>query len=114
MAYYTLCFLGDLKEVRGEQFYSFYNDCVFMDRCWMALGLSVKTSREFMLNIYGQKLHFVSLFLLRFPLLLLKTIVFAHFFVACFVSKQVEETFFFDINFAEIPEIILPFWFLCN
>lgn len=37
----------------------------------MALELSVKTSREFMSSIYGQKLPFVSLFLLRFPHLLL-------------------------------------------
>lgn len=38
----------------------------------MALGLSVKTSREFMSSIYGQKLNFVSLVFQRFPLLLLK------------------------------------------
>lgn len=56
MAYYTLCFWGDLKEVRGGNFEVFFNnDCIFMDRCWMALGLSVNTSRVFMVSIRGQK-----------------------------------------------------------
>ncbi len=76
MAYYTLCFLGGFKRGKRRKIWSFYNDCIFMDRCWMALGLSVKTSREFMLSIYGQKLNVVSLFLLRFPLLLLKSKLF--------------------------------------
>lgn len=81
----------------------------------MALGLSVKTSREFMLSIYGQKLNVVSLFLLRFPLLLLKSkLFFAHFSVKCSASKQVEDTFFFDINFAEIRGIILSVGFTCD
>lgn len=76
----------------------------------MALGLSVKTSGEFMVSIYGQKRHFVSQFLLRFPQLLLKSKLFLpHFSVERFVGKQVEETFFSDINFAEITEIILSF-----
>ncbi len=58
---------GDLKEVRGGKFEVFYNDCIFMDLCWMALGLSVKTSREFMLSICGQKTSFCFSVLLRFP-----------------------------------------------
>lgn len=68
MAYYTLCFLGDLKEVRAGQFEVF----ITIAYLWTVVGwLRVKTSREFMLYRYGQKLHFVSLFL-RFTLLLLK------------------------------------------
>lgn len=52
MAYYTLCFLGDFKEVRGGRFEVFvfffpFNDCIFMERCWMALGgLSVEKRQE--------------------------------------------------------------------
>lgn len=39
-----------------------YNDCIFMDSCWIASGLYVKTSIEFMLSTFMHKLSLFSLF----------------------------------------------------
>lgn len=74
---------------------------------WL-LGLSVKTSREFMLSICVEKLNLVLLFLQRFPLLLLKRQLFLNILCEVFVSKQSRwNVFLLRIHFVEITEIII-------
>lgn len=74
LAYYTLCFFcGDLKEVRlvRGKFEVFITIAYLWTVAGFALGLRVRTSREFMLSIFMQKLDFVSLLFAPFSPLLL-------------------------------------------
>lgn len=71
-----------------------YTDCIFMDRCWVALGLSVKTSREFVLSICGQKTSFVFSGFLTFSSFITKLKKkTAHFPLRCPVSQVTEVRF---------------------